>query len=54
MQYVCLSVAEHMKHMDEKIAPLLLERKELDEEEMEKLGKRDKESYPCHVYMYSM
>ena len=39
-------VGEYIKQMNGKINPLLVEKKELTDEELEKLGKRVEETYP--------
>ena len=50
---ICSPVADYIKHVDEKITPLLIEKKVLNNEQMEKLGKRDQDTYPCcHSYIH--
>ena len=46
LHVLIIIVGEYIKQMNGKINPLLVEKKELTDEELEKLGKRVEETYP--------
>ena len=46
-----LTVSSYIESMESRIKPMLETKKELSEDEMEKYGKKDPESYPHYIIL---
>lgn len=44
------SVTEHIRSMETRLKPLLVSKEKLSEEDVERLGKRDHDTYPPNIF----